>query len=548
MEPLCRDAERAARGDPRRRSLPPRHPRRPGPLRLRSALPASLLARAVFRGGAGARLLRGARAHSILPLSRLPSAAFGLVLGAARPLGGLAARARRARRRSPTRSPPTCARSGARSRPAARCGSLAELDGRRHRAARRHASPAPVARAASGCRAATAVASSATATAPACSSSTGRSTRRSPGGTRTAPGRRPSTSAARWRRSPPRSGRPWRGETVERPFVLLAQQSLFDPTRAPAGQAHRLGLLPRPERLGRRHDRADRGSGRALRARVPRPHPGPQRDGTGRAWRRTTRTTSAGTSTAAPPTCPAAGAAGRSRARRTRRRCRACSSALPRPRRAAACTGCAASSPPRRRCAGSPAPESQTRSGSAGARIEACCGERGQARGGTTRSSARTLPDELAKPPRFRGQTWRGRAGLAGAGRPVRVHRRNLCEPARRQGRCRYREGPTMPAPARIEFLFFADCPSHAEALELLRSVLAASAGSSARSRSTRCAATRRRAGSTFPGSPTIRIDGRDVDPAGAPGPAGAELPYLPAPDGRVSPLPSREQIEEALR
>jgi phytoene dehydrogenase-like protein len=28
----------------------------------------------------------------------------------------------------------------------------------------------------------------------------------------------------------------WRGRAVERPFVLLAQTSLFDPTRAPAGQ------------------------------------------------------------------------------------------------------------------------------------------------------------------------------------------------------------------------------------------------------------------------------------------------------------------------
>ena len=28
----------------------------------------------------------------------------------------------------------------------------------------------------------------------------------------------------------------WRGELAERPYVLLAQQSLFDPTRAPAGK------------------------------------------------------------------------------------------------------------------------------------------------------------------------------------------------------------------------------------------------------------------------------------------------------------------------
>jgi len=29
---------------------------------------------------------------------------------------------------------------------------------------------------------------------------------------------------------------PWRGEVAERPYVLLAQQSLFDPTRAPTGR------------------------------------------------------------------------------------------------------------------------------------------------------------------------------------------------------------------------------------------------------------------------------------------------------------------------
>ncbi len=46
-----------------------------------------------------------------------------------------------------------------------------------------------------------------------------------------------------------RATRSARGRDPRRPYVLVAQQSLFDPTRAPAGAAHALGLLPRAERL-----------------------------------------------------------------------------------------------------------------------------------------------------------------------------------------------------------------------------------------------------------------------------------------------------------
>ena len=69
---------------------------------------------------------------------------------------------------------------------------------------------------------------------------------------------------------------------------------------ARAGRAaHGVGVLPRPERLDRRHDRADRGAGRALRARLPRPDPRALGARPGRRSSATTRTTSAATSTAA---------------------------------------------------------------------------------------------------------------------------------------------------------------------------------------------------------------------------------------------------------
>ncbi len=76
---------------------------------------------------------------------------------------------------------------------------------------------------------------------------------------------------------------PWEGRVSERPFVLLSQPSLFDPHARTRGQAHRLGVLPRAERLGRRRDRGDRGPGRAFRARVPRPDPGSPRARAARA-------------------------------------------------------------------------------------------------------------------------------------------------------------------------------------------------------------------------------------------------------------------------
>ena len=51
-----------------------------------------------------------------------------------------------------------------------------------------------------------------------------------------------------------------------------------------------------------------------------------------------------------------------------------------------------------------------------------------------------------------------------------------------------------------------------------------------------------------FPGSPTIRVDGRDVDPAGAGARPALTCRIYHLPDGRVSPVPSREQLEAALR
>jgi hypothetical protein len=50
-----------------------------------------------------------------------------------------------------------------------------------------------------------------------------------------------------------------------------------------------------------------------------------------------------------------------------------------------------------------------------------------------------------------------------------------------------------------------------------------------------------------FPGSPTIRVDGRDVDPVGAEARPALTCRIYHLPDGRVSPLPTREQLEAAV-
>jgi Domain of unknown function (DUF2703) len=98
-----------------------------------------------------------------------------------------------------------------------------------------------------------------------------------------------------------------------------------------------------------------------------------------------------------------------------------------------------------------------------------------------------------------------------------------------------------------IEFLFWQDCPSHPEALRRLREVLAEMGDESPVQRieiRTDEEAQRFR----FPGSPTIRVNGVDVDPLGA-AQMGTALTcrIYRLEDGRISPLPSKEMISRAL-
>jgi len=98
----------------------------------------------------------------------------------------------------------------------------------------------------------------------------------------------------------------------------------------------------------------------------------------------------------------------------------------------------------------------------------------------------------------------------------------------------------------KIEVLYWEGCPSHPEALELLHSVLAErGVEASVELREVRTVAEAQAL--RFPGSPTIRVDGRDVDASGAETAARLTCRIYHLADGRVSPIPSREQLEEAL-
>jgi hypothetical protein len=98
----------------------------------------------------------------------------------------------------------------------------------------------------------------------------------------------------------------------------------------------------------------------------------------------------------------------------------------------------------------------------------------------------------------------------------------------------------------RIELFFWDGCPSYPEAKELLENVLA-QRGIEAQIEMHEVRTDEEAEALRFPGSPTIRVDGRDVDPAGADARPALTCRIYHLPDGRVSPVPTREQLEAAL-
>jgi hypothetical protein len=98
------------------------------------------------------------------------------------------------------------------------------------------------------------------------------------------------------------------------------------------------------------------------------------------------------------------------------------------------------------------------------------------------------------------------------------------------------------------EFLWWNQCPSWETALAMLREEMAAAGlpEEAVALIEVSDEEVARRHG--FPGSPTIRVRGRDVEPPGPDEPIGLTCRIYRRPDGRVSPLPDREAIRAALQ
>ena len=101
--------------------------------------------------------------------------------------------------------------------------------------------------------------------------------------------------------------------------------------------------------------------------------------------------------------------------------------------------------------------------------------------------------------------------------------------------------------PPRVELLFWDGCPSHPQALADLRAAMAG-LGLDPETVEVREVDTDRRAGDArFVGSPTIRIDGTDVDPPPDGEPFGLTCRVYRLRDGRYSPTPDPAVLREAL-
>jgi hypothetical protein len=98
----------------------------------------------------------------------------------------------------------------------------------------------------------------------------------------------------------------------------------------------------------------------------------------------------------------------------------------------------------------------------------------------------------------------------------------------------------------RVSFLYYEECPSHDLALERLREVMAEE-GISREVEVFKVETEDQARELRFVGSPTIRVDGQDIDPP-IDSRYGLTCRAYRLEDDRISPLPSKDMIRHALR
>jgi hypothetical protein len=105
-----------------------------------------------------------------------------------------------------------------------------------------------------------------------------------------------------------------------------------------------------------------------------------------------------------------------------------------------------------------------------------------------------------------------------------------------------------MPRAPEIELLWWRECPSWERALAMVREEMEAAGLDPEALRVTEIESDDDAERSEFPGSPTIRIDGEDMQAPGPEEPRGLTCRVYRTRDGRVSPLPDRDDVREALQ
>jgi hypothetical protein len=99
----------------------------------------------------------------------------------------------------------------------------------------------------------------------------------------------------------------------------------------------------------------------------------------------------------------------------------------------------------------------------------------------------------------------------------------------------------------KITFLYYEDCPSHDAALDRLRQVMAEE-GIQTEIEIIKVETEEQAQRLRFIGSPTIRINGLDIDPPPPDAYYALTCRAYHLEDGRISPLPSPDMIRRGLR